>query len=514
MKYFIFLIISVWFVVGCEDLLEMEPKNSLTYGNSMTEKELEASVRGAQAIIRTYLLMHYNNGSNYVNEAYSDESDYGVSLRRNLDPQVIPAGDWGQHYNVISIANRTIYLAEHSDLTRDRKDFYAGQGHFLKAFMYYGLLKEWGECVLIKDEVEPKPIAKSTWTEVADYAILTAQQAVDMLPDFANVKDSKGQAARYKSTPCKGAANALLAHLCAWKAGGKYFARENQRDYDERELWLRAEKACSWVIDSSAYELAASPEEVCTEVLVGDSKESIFETVYKDQWVEMGGMWEMLKFNPAKDYENWPINNLATSSDYEYNTFKIKTSTVREMFSGEDSRKEAYFYKFEEMAHPDSVAVTGGFAYPYKWRYGYYKEDGWGKWWSNINQNKIWWRLADIILLRAECRARLGGEYIAGAIEDLNTIRRRANARLYSSSEYDGDLRYAIFKEREKELLMEGYRYYDVIRNGYVRTELEEGFRKASDQDFMEGCFFNAIGSGAFNKNTLMRQNSYWLRYM
>ena len=204
MKYFIFLIISVWFVVGCEDLLEMEPKNSLTYGNSMTEKELEASVRGAQAIIRTYLLMHYNNGSNYVNGAYSDESDYGVSLRRNLDPQVIPAGDWGQHYNVISIANRTIYLAEHSDLTRDRKDFYAGQGHFLKAFMYYDLLKEWGECVLIKDEVEPKPIAKSTWTEVADYAILTAQQAVDMLPDFANVKDSKGQAARYKSTPCKG----------------------------------------------------------------------------------------------------------------------------------------------------------------------------------------------------------------------------------------------------------------------------------------------------------------------
>lgn len=514
MKYFIFLIISVWFVVGCEDLLEMEPKNSLTYGNSMSEKELEASARGAQAIIRTYLLMHYNNGSNYVNGAYSDESDYSVSLRRNLDPQVIPAGDWGQHYNVISIANRTIYLAEHSDLARDRKDFYAGQGHFLKAFMYYDLLKEWGECVLIKEEVEPKPIAKSTWTEVADYAILTAQQAVDMLPDFADIKDSKGQAARYKSTPCKGAANALLAHLCAWKAGGKYFARENQRDYDERELWLRAERACSWVIDSSAYELAASPEEVCTEVLLGDSKESIFETVYKDQWVEMGSMWESLKFNPAGDYENWPINNLATSSDYEYNIFKIRTSTVREMFPGEDLRKEAYFYKFEEMAHPDSVAVTGGFAYPYKWRYGYYKEDGWGKLWVNINQNKIWWRLADIILLRAECRARLGGEYVAGAIEDLNTIRRRANAGLYSSSEYDGDLRYAIFKEREKELLMEGYRYYDVIRNGYVRTELEEGFRKASDQDFMEGCFFNAIGSGAFNKNTLMRQNSYWLRYM
>lgn len=46
MKHIIILITSIWLLAGCEDLLEMEPKNSLTYGNSMTEKELEASVRG------------------------------------------------------------------------------------------------------------------------------------------------------------------------------------------------------------------------------------------------------------------------------------------------------------------------------------------------------------------------------------------------------------------------------------------------------------------------------------
>ena len=229
--------------------------------------------------------------------------------------------------------------------------------------------------MLIKDEVEPKPVAKSPWTEIADYAIEVAQEAVDALPDFSEIKDSKGQYASYKSTPCKGAANALLAHLCAWKAGGKYFAREDQRNYDERELWLRAERACSWVIDSSVYQLALSPEEVCTEVMVGGSKESIFESVYKDQWIELGSMWQMLKFNPAREYENWPINNLATPSDNEWNTFNIKTTTVREMFPDGDLRKDAYFYKFEEMAHPDSVEITHGFAYPYKWRYGYYQDD-------------------------------------------------------------------------------------------------------------------------------------------
>ena len=57
MKYFIFLIISVWFVVGCEDLLEMEPKNSLTYGNSMTEKELEASAAEINLLIKSIQIM-------------------------------------------------------------------------------------------------------------------------------------------------------------------------------------------------------------------------------------------------------------------------------------------------------------------------------------------------------------------------------------------------------------------------------------------------------------------------
>ena len=42
------------------------------------------------------------------------------------------------------------------------------------------------------------------------------------------------------------------------------------------------------------------------------------------------------------------------------------------MFPDGDLRKDAYFYKFEEMAHPDSVEITHGFAYPYKLRYGYF----------------------------------------------------------------------------------------------------------------------------------------------
>ena len=99
-----------------------------------------------------------------------------------------------------------------------------------------------------------------------------------------------------------------------------------------------------------------------------------------------------------------------------------------------------------------------------------------------------------------------------GAIADLNKIRDRAKAKRYSESEYDGNLRYAIFKEREKELLMEGTRYFDVLRNGYYKTELYGNFRNVSDQDVVDGVFFNALEDPLFWDNSLMRQNTYWLK--
>ena len=118
--------------------------------------------------------------------------------------------------------------------------------------------------------------------------------------------------------------------------------------------------------------------------------------------------------------------------------------------------------------------------------------------------------MADIYLLRAECRARLGGSYMEGAIDDLNKIRERANAKLYDASEYGGDLRYAIFKEREKELLLEGQRYYDIIRNDYVRMELKGNYQTVTNQDLKDGALFLMIGDGAFSQNPLLRQNTYW----
>ena len=193
--------------------------------------------------------------------------------------------------------------------------------------------------------------------------------------------------------------------------------------------------------------------------------------------------------------------------------YQIYATTAKEMFPEWDLRRESYFYKLDELSDESHLSTTGGLACPYVYKELRVSTSGSGIGVpEHYDYNWVIWRLADIYLLRAECRARLNKN--AEAIADLNEIRKRANAKLYDASEYGGDLRFAIFKEREKELLFEGHRYYDVIRNGYARRVLSDGFRQASDQDFIDGCFFYAIADGDFTRNPLLRQNTWWHKYM
>ena len=74
----------------------------------------------------------------------------------------------------------------------------------------------------------------------------------------------------------------------------------------------------------------------------------------------------------------------------------------------------------------------------------------------------------------------------------------------------------AVFREREKELIFEDHRYYDVRRNGidYVRRELPEAFGKLSDADIQDGALYLDIDANAKTENDLMRHNVYWNKFL
>ena len=124
-----------------------------------------------------------------------------------------------------------------------------------------------------------------------------------------------------------------------------------------------------------------------------------------------------------------------------------------------------------------------------------------------MDGNRVVWRLADLILLRAECRARLG---LGTAVNDLNRVRNRAGLPDYDGPVDPEQLREEIFHERERELFGEGVRYYDVVRTGYFREQLSWAYAALTDEEVKDGALYLPVSRNAFSKNPLMKQNIYW----
>jgi hypothetical protein len=81
--------------------------------------------------------------------------------------------------------------------------------------------------------------------------------------------------------------------------------------------------------------------------------------------------------------------------------------------------------------------------------------------WANQFANIPVIRLAEMYLIRAEANLRLGGAPVgATPLDDVNLVRARSNASLYTTLTLD-----AILKERRFELAFEGHLIHDIKRN-------------------------------------------------
>lgn len=514
-SYIILLLLLGAVSWSCEDALTMTPEASVTFGNVyQTEKDIESAMFAMEGAVRGLAVNHVSWSSRLgeVDDYFDNGAGFALFRPGQLNGYT---SSWRSAYNVLREVNLPIPFLDDVPMSRERKNFYWGQIHFYKAFTYLLLVRDFGDCMLIRDEVISGPLARTSWVDVIDYAIEQARLAVSLLPEFSDLKDADGDMVTYKSFPCKGAANAVLAHLCAWKAGCKYMASPAKAGYDENALWQAVDSACTAIISrDDIYELAPNPEKVCTSVLLGGDRESIYESIFWGFADEFGAISPVFLAADERDWQTYPVKTSRLSLSSKC---RMSVASVRKMFQtyevgGEkvtDLRQDAYFYKLDSLAHDTLLPITEGYAFPWKWRYVRLETSGTATGlFRGYDQNKIWFRLADIVLLRAESRARLGNT--EGAIDDLNRVRERADAKLYDTAE--GDLRYAIFKEREKELLMESSRWYDVLRNEYYKTELYGGYRTVSRQDILDGCFFLIVAGEA--NNTLFVQYPFWQKYL
>lgn len=506
---------------SCNDWLDIEPEQSVTFMNYFQrEQDLEDVLNSMLVNERSIFANDFGdafgwsglpcwNGGDYDGfrklepDSYLDRriATYGVFGREN----------WTTHYKTIYYTN---LLEENrsrfENISEERADYWIAQANFIKALVYFDLARRWGDVPFAPASESKDAVGKSPAKDVLEEAIRCANIALT-LPTHDQLTDSQGKSVTSKQYASLGTVHTLLANIYAWMGGL----------YGDEEYWRKAEEHASLVIDKKVgvYELETSIDLMLKNTLGKNrvSSETIFGIEINSQDINREGTDIYECRYPGLKLMNYPHvvtdpTSIRTATDIP----RIRVRDVEALYTDEDDvRRKEYWYKLGEPLgeeYEDDPEYVSYYAFLNKWRDPIYSED------PNINQwhtaplafegNRVVWRLADLILLRGECRTRLN---MATAKDDLDLIRERAGLKKYAGATDAESLRKEIFRERERELFGEGQRYYDIVRNGYFREELAGNYTTLEEEDIKNGALYLPIGSTAFDKNPLMKQNAYWL---
>ena len=534
MRRLIYGIMMLLLFARCADFIDVVPENSTTFTSFFqTEKDAEALLNSLKSQERKMVLNQIYEPHVSAGLLVDSTQDLEINQAKGLDINVYTRVNWKEYYRTINYADVILDNLHRFPLSDEILDIYALQAYFSKGLAYYYLAQRWGECPITKGSLYMDKIAKSPVGDVLEEATKWALKAMD-LPTWENLKDSDGKQRGTKQYASKGAAAALLALIYSWRAEIE----------GKPEFWAEAEKYCSMIINGEVgnYSLAKDPEEVCTGVLLRGHAESIWE-IYKTKT-------EMLTPEAyfQAQFVEFPVKKNSQMNPSKWPMYAVRKTTVNTMYDKEDLRRNAYFtwldadsifmYSQGKELVADTMRPKEGsydndlengdiglltfdnddieFAYVNVFRNAFYELDSWsGKLnYRGMDMDKIVWRLADILLLRAECRAR---QNLPNAADDLNAIRERAYGNRMHDYDpaRDGDLQYAIFHEREKELFFEFDRFYALRRNGldYVR-KISPQFEALTETDIKNGALYYGVPDDAFTANDLMRQNVYWNEFL
>lgn len=496
--------------------LDLLPENSLTYTNSFrSETELNATTTSIHFYLNTTL---GNNFALTLAGIKTDEVQSSEQIRQWNPRSVLKSGvEWKGFYDMIFEANLlrdNIYRTQ--GLSTDRYNYHLGQAEFALGLGYFVLAQRYGDVIITENSSTIKAYPTSPQLQVLNTAIEHAKKGYDLLPTFDKLRNMDGTTVRNRQIASKGSCAALLAHLYAWKGsvtelyGLAGNAQEDYRNAVEYATQLIEGKV-------GAYALCDNPEQLCD--YLSNPEKANPEAIFSLYFDRARSVNTTSPNEVARGFVSWPVNETQTLSDINVQTtYRLHKETIDGLFpDASDLRLQAFFYQYNTLHTVDGV----NYAIMYKFRNAIIEPDEFapgGKSYLTINADYVYWRLADIYLLRAECNAKLQND--AAAIADLNVIRNRAGASSYPST-YDTDgLKKAIFREREKEFIGENdARYADVIRNNYIKEELQGKFKVLTTQEIKNGALFLPLPNSAWQErdgkvvNTLLRQKPYWAAY-
>jgi len=425
-----------------DNFLNVEPVSE-TYSAKFWKTELEART-GLNSIYADF----QNNfkGMNYIGwyELRSDNC-YGIpqggsflysEVNMNKIYPSHPCSNWNVWYKSISMANIAIYyIQKMPNISEIKQNNLLAEAYFLRAYCYFNLVRIWGNVpIVVKPLLSFSDVtypSRDSSKVVMDSVILK-----DLELAVSKVDPSKNDRFLFNVGPLY----SLCTDVAMWN-----------HDY------VSAEKYSDLLLKLNRYALVSGADfskTVSTAITT--------ENIWTLQWSYINNGYNSIVQNLySYTIVARPISIDLWKNDTAWNKDLRRPQTIDTLYN---------YYGFTHLISPDSRASM--------WKYEPVTRIG-----NNTNEKFIpLYRLADIILLRAEALNKLGR--YQDALDELNKIRTRAGLRNRLLTDYDTAtdkmlaIETDILQERQLELLGEGKRWFDLVRTGRAISSMNYYFEK------------------------------------
>ena len=453
---------------ACNDWLEILPKKDLVQDEFWkTKEDVESVVAGiykkAAQMDDVWFMLGEIRADNITVKNEKKTEYYDISKNGNLLP-TNPLSNWKKYYEIFRHFNYVIDFAPgflKLDETFDEVALkgFLSEAYFMRALTYFYLVRTYGEVPLVtisaKTDNQNFSLPKVSSDSVLNFITR------DLVTNRLFVTDEYGDEANNKGRASKAAFDALLADIFLWR-----------EDYEKCIYYCDQ-------IDSLRYSLVPG-EFWFSNFNPGNSLESIFE-------LQLG----------ADEKTPNQIFSLLSSVTPLY--VPVEEAVYYDLWG----TGESFLFVEEIFRAYGTLTGSGTYIMKYLGEVG----DGMSLRRSDLQgANWIFYRLADVILMKAEALVQLGR--YDEALAEVNRIRERARVPLQTPKGSLEDWEDMVLQERNLELAFEGKRWWDLMRYGRRRN-----FERKSD--FIEIIIENLpVSSQLVLQNRLLDPNSwYWTIY-
>ncbi|MFY1046105.1 RagB/SusD family nutrient uptake outer membrane protein [Chryseobacterium sp. GP-SGM7] len=464
MKKIIITIFSLSIIYSCSsDLLELNPEaqkvSSQFYNNSAEIEQGIISVYGALQYTGQYqlgmpALGELPSDNTYDEVPANDAFTYGELDFFTIQPNnTLIASTWKDNYIGIQQANIILNrIGNIPDMTDAVKNTRIGEMKFLRALMYFNLVRTFGDVPLVlKETTNVNEYFGQPRTPVAEVYLAIEKDLKESINLLPATTTQKGRVT-------KGAALGILGKVLL-----------TQKKFTESLTYLNQ-------VEPLGYQLLTDVTKIF-DIANKNNAEIIFDVQFASGLNgNSEGSTAYQMFSPSGSVSGAKGHNLPTKEVYN-------------LYSAGDSRRSAYIgltssgIPFSKKLVKTSNTIADG------------------------GSNFVVLRLADIFLMKAECFAEQND--FTNANLYLNKIKTRAAIPTTNFTSKDLLLN-EIDRERRLEFVGEGHRWFDLLRTGKAISVMTAHFNNNQGYSTAQIKQYNLlmpVPQGQINTDPALKQN-------